>query len=199
MVVRFISSLILSLILRVESNVLNMFLQSCVILLSWPQSWEDSHVFDIMVEGHHTQSIVVVRLPLIRYTFLFSSIPLIIFASLRSSRSLCLLVVSHIRGHISGSSPPLPTTVRALHFYRENISALSSLVDICTYHGTKLFNFGVYRLLGFISFAWFYLAVCTELDLVGGRERRHVCRMTAFSCNEFDLSRLRAAQLIRRN
>ena len=131
MVVRFISSLILSLILRVESNVLNMFLQSCVILLSWPQSWEDSHVFDIMVEGHHTQSIVVVRLPLIRYTFLFSSIPLIIFASLRSSRSLCLLVVSHIRGHISGSSPPLPTTVRALHFYRENISALSSLVDSC--------------------------------------------------------------------
>ena len=82
-----------------------------------------------MVEGHHTQSIVVVRLPLIRYTFLFSSIPLIIFASLRSSRSLCLLVVSHIRGHISGSSPPLPTTVRALHFYRENISALSSLVS----------------------------------------------------------------------
>ena len=39
------------------------------------------------------------------------------------------LVVTQIRGHIAGSSPPLPTTVRALHFYRENISALSSLVD----------------------------------------------------------------------
>ena len=40
-----------------------------------------------------------------------------------------LVVVTQIRGHIAGSSPPLPTTVRALHFYRENISALSSLVD----------------------------------------------------------------------
>ena len=30
---------------------------------------------------------------------------------------------------MAGSSPPLPTTVRALHFYREKISALSSLVD----------------------------------------------------------------------
>ena len=39
-----------------------------------------------------------------------------------------LLVVTQIRGHIAGSSPPLPTTVRALHFFRE-ISALSSLVD----------------------------------------------------------------------
>ena len=43
--------------------------------------------------------------------------------------SLPLLVVTQIRGHIAGSSPPLPTTVRALHFYREKISALSSLVD----------------------------------------------------------------------
>ena len=40
-----------------------------------------------------------------------------------------LLVVTQIRGHIAGSSPPLPTTVRALHFYREEISALPSLVD----------------------------------------------------------------------
>ena len=31
--------------------------------------------------------------------------------------------------HGAGSSPPLPTTVRALHSYRDNISALSSLVD----------------------------------------------------------------------
>ena len=42
--------------------------------------------------------------------------------------SLSLLVVTQIRGHIAGSSPPLPTTVRALNFYREEISALSSLV-----------------------------------------------------------------------
>ena len=43
--------------------------------------------------------------------------------------SLSLLVVTQIRGHIAGSSPPLPTTVRALHFFREKTSALSSLVD----------------------------------------------------------------------
>ena len=43
--------------------------------------------------------------------------------------SLSLLVVTQIRGHIAGSSAPLPTTLRALHFYREKISALSSLVD----------------------------------------------------------------------
>ena len=42
---------------------------------------------------------------------------------------LSLLVVTQIRGHIAGSSPPLPTTVRALHFYREKISAFASLVD----------------------------------------------------------------------
>ena len=42
---------------------------------------------------------------------------------------LSLLVATQIRGHIAGSSPLLPTTVRALHFYREKISALSSLVD----------------------------------------------------------------------
>ena len=42
---------------------------------------------------------------------------------------LSLLVVTQIRGHIADSSPPLPTTARALHLYREKISALSSLVD----------------------------------------------------------------------
>ena len=42
---------------------------------------------------------------------------------------LSLLFVTQIRGHIAGSSPPLPTTVSALYFYREKISALSSLVD----------------------------------------------------------------------
>ena len=44
------------------------------------------------------------------------------------SFSLSLLVVTQIRRHIAGSSPPLPT-VGALHLYRENILALSSLVD----------------------------------------------------------------------
>ena len=43
--------------------------------------------------------------------------------------SLSHLVVTQVRGLIAGSSPPLPTTVRALHFYREKISSLASLVD----------------------------------------------------------------------
>ena len=42
---------------------------------------------------------------------------------------LILIVVTQIRGHIAGSSPPLPATVRALHFYREEVSAVPSLVD----------------------------------------------------------------------
>ena len=54
------------------------------------------------------------------FFFFFFSIPFIIFALLCS----LLLVVTQIRGHIAGSYPPLPTTVRALHFYREKISAL---------------------------------------------------------------------------
>ena len=42
---------------------------------------------------------------------------------------LILIVVTQIRGRIAGSSPPLPTTVRTLHFYREKISTRSFLVD----------------------------------------------------------------------
>ena len=44
--------------------------------------------------------------------------------------SLSLLVVTQIRGHTAGSSPPLSTTVRALHFYREKVSAVRSLDDL---------------------------------------------------------------------
>ena len=43
--------------------------------------------------------------------------------------SLSLLVVTQIRGHIAFSSPPLPTAVCALYFYREKTSTLPSLVD----------------------------------------------------------------------
>ena len=60
------------------------------------------------------------------YSFFFSCfffIPFIIFALLFS-----LVVLTQIRGHVAGSSLPLPTTVRALHFLsREDFS--SSLVD----------------------------------------------------------------------
>ena len=66
------------------------------------------------------------------FPFFFPLIPFIIFA-LRPSFSLSLVVVTQIRGHITGSSPPLPTTVRALQFYREKISALplSTRVELC--------------------------------------------------------------------
>ena len=37
---------------------------------------------------------------------------------------LSLLVVTQIRGHLAGSSSPLTTTVRALHFFFREISAL---------------------------------------------------------------------------
>ena len=62
--------------------------------------------------------------------FFFFPIPFIVFALL----FLSLLVVTQIRGHIAGSSTPLPTTVRALHCYREKISPLSSLVGMRICH-----------------------------------------------------------------
>ena len=64
--------------------------------------------------------------------FFFSSHSFFFFSSHSLSSPfhyLSLLVATQIRGHIAGSSPLLPTTVRALHFYREKISALSSLVN----------------------------------------------------------------------
>ena len=70
--------------------------------------------------------------PAMPYTwYLFLFIFIFFPSHLLSSPFYCpsLLVATQIRGHIAGSSPPLPTTVRALHFFREKISALSSLVD----------------------------------------------------------------------
>ena len=61
----------------------------------------------------------------LNWTMNVTFIPFLMFALL----FLSLLVVTQIRGHIAGSSPPIPTTVRALHFYRDNTSALSSRVD----------------------------------------------------------------------
>lgn len=43
--------------------------------------------------------------------------------------SLLLIVGTQIRGHIVDSFPPFATAVRALHFCRDENSALSSLVD----------------------------------------------------------------------
>ena len=62
------------------------------------------------------------------FFFLFVSIPFI-YLRPSFSFSLLLIVVTLIRGHMAGSSPPLPTTVRALQFYREKKSAHNSLVD----------------------------------------------------------------------
>ena len=58
---------------------------------------------------------------------LFFSIPFIIFALVVLPP--LSVVVTLIRGHVVGSSPLSPTTVRALHFCREKDSALSSPVD----------------------------------------------------------------------
>ena len=65
------------------------------------------------------------------FNFYFPSpSPFVILALLFLSPSYGLIVVTQIRGHIAGSFSPSPLrTVRALHFYREKISALSSLVD----------------------------------------------------------------------
>ena len=65
-----------------------------------------------------------------RTWYMFSSHPIYY---LRPS-FLFLLVVTQIRGHIAGPSPPLTTTATAyygtcLAFYREKESTLSSLVD----------------------------------------------------------------------
>ena len=59
----------------------------------------------------------------------FSSIPFIYYLRcLRPSVFFfpSLLAVTQIRGHIAGSSPPLPTTIRVLYFYREETLALPS-------------------------------------------------------------------------
>ena len=60
--------------------------------------------------------------------FLFFFDPI---CDLSPSFSLSLLVVTQIRGHVAGSCLSIPPRVRASHFYREKISALSSLVDSC--------------------------------------------------------------------
>ena len=72
-------------------------------------------------------------IPSIHYLFAIASTFFFSPSHLLSSPfySLSLLVVTQMRGHIAGSSHPLPTTGCALHYYREKISALSSLVDSC--------------------------------------------------------------------
>ena len=66
--------------------------------------------------------------------------------------SLSPLVVTQIRGHIAGSFPPLPTTVRALQFYREEISALPSSTRVALCLPT----------LGALS-SWSFFFVCVLL------------------------------------
>ena len=62
--------------------------------------------------------------------YIFIHVSFIIFVLLSS-----LLVVTQIRGHIAGSFPPLPTTVRALHFlsrdYFSTFFPASTRVGLC--------------------------------------------------------------------
>ena len=67
------------------------------------------------------------------FFLLFFSIPFTPEYCLRPS-IFSLLVVTQIRGHIAGPFPPPPTTVRALHFYREKIQLFvpsSTRVELC--------------------------------------------------------------------
>ena len=80
----------------------------------------------VKYERKRTTVIVLIPLLFLFFSFSFFSIPFIIFTilfSLPPSRNSD--PGSHSRLFFS-----LPTTVRALHFYRENISAPSSLVDL---------------------------------------------------------------------
>ena len=72
-------------------------------------------------ETCHTENGIPLE-PDMCFSFSFFSIPFIIFAL--QLQYISLLVVTQIRGHIAVSSPPLPTTVRALHFYSDKISDL---------------------------------------------------------------------------
>ena len=61
--------------------------------------------------------------PMFLFTCLFHPI-----YYLRPSFAHFFLVLTHLRGHIAGSSCPLRATVLALHFYHEKSPAFSSLV-----------------------------------------------------------------------
>ena len=71
---------------------------------------------------------------------------------------LSLLVVTQIRGHKAGCSSPLPTTVRALHFFRDKISALSSLVDSRRIVLTHALNRCSQQLILFLFFSFLFFA-----------------------------------------
>ena len=79
-------------------------------------------VYKLYSRVYHTCSVGYVQ-----NIFLF--VPSQVLSSPFCSLSLLLIVVTQIRGHIAGPSPPLPSTVRALHFYRVKISALCTLLD----------------------------------------------------------------------
>ena len=74
-----------------------------------------------------------------RYALFFFSFPCFSSPSHLLSSPFCslsLLVVTQIRGHIAGSSSPLPATVRALHFLsREDFSSFfpRRLAPNCAY------------------------------------------------------------------
>ena len=52
------------------------------------------------------------------YLFIYFEVFILFFHPISPFYYISLLLVTQIQGHIAGSSPPLPTTVRALHFYR---------------------------------------------------------------------------------
>ena len=81
----------------------------------WTHTSDDSYIYQLSLVLATARATATVSF----------SFPFISFAFL----SLSFLVIPQIRGHITGASPLLPTRIRALLFYREKISVLSSLVD----------------------------------------------------------------------
>ena len=81
----------------------------------WTHTSDDSYIYQLSLVLATARATATVSF----------SFPFISFAFL----SLSFLVIPQIRGHITGASPLLPSRIRALLFYHEKISVLSSLVD----------------------------------------------------------------------
>ena len=88
-----------------------------------PCGTEQSVTHALCIGGH---VFVVYQASIVLYQVVCFFHSIIIFALFFS---LSLLVITDPRSHTRLFSPAVTSTVRALHFYRDKISAFSSLVD----------------------------------------------------------------------
>ena len=89
------------------------------------------------------------------------------------SPSYSTVAVTQIPGYVAGSSPSLPATVLVLHFYRENILALSSFVDLRRTVLTHARRFQQLLLIRFV-----FLQICSKSH--DGGIRTHGPTLVAF-------------------